>query len=271
MRKCITSAENSALKRAVSLQQKKQRDKMNCYLLEGPNLIREALNHGGQLHEIFCSDRLDTERQEYRQILQQADKLSVPVYILPGSLFMKLSDTKTPQGIAAVARKENVDAGHFFNNPARQECKGILVLDRVQDPGNLGTLLRTADGAGFLGVVAVKGTGDCYSPKVVRSAAGALFRIPILITNGPEETVELLRQHEVRTVVSVLEGSCVYDKCDLSGNVALIIGNEGNGVCDTFLEKAQQRVHIPMREGVESLNAAVAAGILMYETVRQNR
>lgn len=271
MRRNITSADNSTLKAAIALQQKKQRDKMNCYLLEGPNLICEALDNGGQISELFCSDQLDEQRPEYRDILMRADKMGFPVYTVPEYLFIRLSDTKTPQGIAAVARKEKVDAGHLFHNRARQDCKGILVLDRIQDPGNLGTLLRTADAAGFLGVVAVKGTGDFYSPKVVRSAAGALFRIPVLQTEGPEDAMELLRQHGKKTAVTVLSDSSPYYECDLSGDVALIIGNEGNGVSDVFLRSADMRVHIPMRHQVESLNAAVAAGVLLYESARQNQ
>lgn len=271
MRKSINSADNGTLKSAIALHRKKQRDKSGCYILEGPNLIREAFANQGVVQELFCCDKLDQERPEFRELLELADAQSLPVYTVPEFLFMRLSDTETPQGIAAIAKKEQVDAGHFFNNQRRSDCRAVLVLDRIQDPGNLGTLLRTADAAGFLGVIAVKGTGDFYSPKVVRAAAGALFRIPILATEGPEETLELLRHYKKRVVATVLQDSKAYDESDLAGDVALVIGNEGNGICDAFLACAEQRVRIPMRGDAESLNAAVAAGILMYEAARQSK
>ena len=144
-----------------------------------------------------------------------------------------------------------------------------IVLDRLQDPGNIGTILRTADAAGFELAVLVKGTADPYSPKVVRSAAGSLFRVPICFVDGPDELIGLVHENGKRLIATALEAEKAYYDCDLKEDAAIVIGNEGNGIDRELLKRADEIITIPMAGNTESLNAAVSAGILMYERIRR--
>ena len=145
------------------------------------------------------------------------------------------------------------------------------MLDRIQDPGNLGTLLRTADGAGYEGVLVLKGSGDVYSPKVVRSTAGSLLRMPILMVDTPEEALTLLKTYGKTVLCSCPHRGVDYELAPMAFDTALVIGNEASGACDTFLEQSDHLVRIPMKGPAESMNASVAAGVLMFESLRQAR
>ncbi len=268
--KMITSAENRIYKAAVQLKQKKYRDEQSKYLIEGPNLIREALNNGGEVEILICSGDYDQD------VVRAAEAAGIQMMGTDSRLFQKLSDTETPQGILAVARKKVYSEKGFLEikkwEHHRQESpipSNIIVLDRLQDPGNIGTILRTADAAGYMGAILLKGTADIYSPKIVRAAAGSLFRLPVFMTDTPEHTINLLRKHHKKIICTAPGNSRDYYDVDLQKDCAVIIGNEGNGVCNEFLIDSDIQVKIPMEGKIESLNAAVAAGILMYESVRQ--
>ena len=166
----------------------------------------------------------------------------------------------------AVVSKPELTADEFYSSLGG---KNILVLDRLQDPGNIGTMLRTAEAAGYGGVIAIKGTGDIYSPKVVRAAAGSVFRMPVLQGEETSEAAGRIKQSGRRIAATTMNGSCAYYDADLKSGAALVIGNEGNGISDEFLALSDIRVSIPMCGYVESLNAAVAAAILMYENMRK--
>jgi len=180
---------------------------------------------------------------------------------MKGKLFDKLALTETSQGILAIARKPDLSPEAFGKAVGDGN---ILVLDQLQDPGNIGTMLRTAAAAGYKGALILKGTGDIYGPKAVRAAAGAIFRLPAAFADTIDEAVDLLKGWN-KTIVGTGPREAVdYYETDLDRNVALVIGNEGNGMREEFLEKTDFNVVIPMQTGMESLNAAVAAGILMY-------
>lgn len=289
----ISSPDNPSVKRFAALYRKKERDRQGLYIIEGPNLLREALNNGAQLDTVFFrkSRAAEQRTEEYDELLKllaqrRAEPKAVsgagaglgdgrwavpePICLSDG-LFDRAAETETPQGVMAAVKKRRWSEDELFAYRAPNENGGgnVLVLDRLQDPGNLGTVLRTADGAGFSGAVLVKGCGDIYSPKVVRACTGTLFRLPVLFCETAEEALELLRRRGKKVYATSLEGSEVYYKCNLKENTALVIGNEGSGVCREFLEGADGLLTIPMAGNLESLNAAVAAGILMYETVRQ--
>ncbi|WP_324824646.1 RNA methyltransferase [Sinanaerobacter sp. ZZT-01] len=269
MRKNIESANNAIFKTALGLQKKKQRESLSQYMIEGPNLIREALENRAELLRIFV--RIDEEKRspELEGLLNEIQRQGIDIYFLSRKLFEKLGETITPQGILGVVKKPNYTEEDFFHPLSCQANGNMLVLDRLQDPGNLGTILRTADAAGFQGVILCKGTGDVFAPKVVRSAAGALFRLPLFFTNSAEETISYLHKYEKRILAATMQNSQVYYKVNLCGNIGLIIGNEGNGICQELIDAADETICIPMMKSTESLNAAVAAGILIYETVRQ--
>jgi TrmH family RNA methyltransferase len=192
---------------------------------------------------------------------------------MPPGLFSKLSDTETPQGVMAVVKKRIYTEEEFFtpfaSGSGRGEASNTIVLDRLQDPGNIGTILRTADAAGYMGIILLKGTADVYSPKIVRAAAGSLFRLPILTADTPGQVVGILKRCGKKIICTAPVGDRFYYDIDLAENTAIVIGNEGNGVCEEFMKHSDLLVKIPMEGTVESLNAAVAAGVLMYESVRQ--
>lgn len=267
--KLITSGENQIYKAAAQLKQKKYRDEQKKYLIEGPNLIREALLNGGKIEMIIRS----AEFPEEDFVSENLDPAmtDAEVAVMSSGLFRKLSDTETPQGILAVVKKRIYTEKEFFSaSPAGSyHNSNIIVLDRLQDPGNIGTILRTADAAGYMGAILLKGTADIYSPKIVRAAAGSLFRLPVLMADTPGQVVRLLKGYGKNIICTALNTSRYYYDVDLSENAAVIIGNEGNGVCGEFLDLSDIRIKIPMEGTIESLNAAVSAGILMYESVRQ--
>ncbi len=258
--KKITSKENTIYKETRKLSTKKGRDESGLYLVEGENMIREACNHGIPLRHIFLRDK-GGGHPEF--VFTKPGKApGVPIYLLEYGLFDQLAQTETSQGVLGVAKKPVM--------PKTIPNQGnVLILDRLQDPGNIGTLIRTAEAAGYQGVVVVKGTADVFSPKVVRATAGSLFRVPLFHFSDREELLEALRKSGKKMVVTDLKAKTSYYQQDLRKNIALVIGNEGNGVDPYFSEHGDVRIKIPMKGKVDSLNAAVAAGILMYESMRR--
>ncbi len=264
--KVIGSSDNKVYKRIRSLQQKKYRDRLSRYLVEGENLVMESLSEGLAATVLIRDDRRDL----YDRFAEK-DAYSV---FMTGDLFRKVAQTETSQGILAEVEKRTYDAAAF-----KAAAKGnILVLDGLQDPGNLGTILRTAAAAGYGGAVILKGTTDVYAPKVTRAAAGALFRLPMYFADGTtmedgtavspaEEAAALLREMGKTIVGTTPRNGVSYLEADLTTGIALVIGNEGNGMSEAALAVCDRNVYIPMHTGMESLNAAVAAGILMYKSV----
>ncbi len=263
--KRITSGDNPAYKMAAQLKQKKYRDEQKRYLIEGPNLIREALNNGAEIEMIL--QREDFRKEDFRSEHLDRVETYAPAMAMTAGLFRRLSDTETPQGILAVVKKRTFTEEEFFSSEAAST--NLIVLDRLQDPGNIGTILRTGDAAGYMGAILMKGTADIYSPKITRAAAGSLFRLPVLMADSPEQVIRMLRLRKKKIICTTPGCSQLYYETDLKENAAVIIGNEGNGVCDEFLQNSDIRIRIPMEGTIESLNAAVSAGILMYESVRQ--
>lgn len=266
MPKRITSSDNAIWKNVIRLNQKKGRDQSSQYLIEGPNLIREALHSDAALEIILVSDSFDWSDPEGSEIAGLLDdkKAQNDVYQVSSHLFHKLSDTIAPQGILAVVSKKLWSDDLVF-----EHGKNVMILDRIQDPGNLGTMLRTADAAGYGGALILKGSGDAYGPKAVRAAAGSLFRLPIQFPDTPEQVAQLCKKHGKRIVCTTPKGNRDYFDIDMSNDIALVMGNEGNGIGEVLLEQADERVRLPMTGTIESLNVAVAAGILLYESVRQ--
>lgn len=262
----ITSADNRIGKQILRLQQKKERDETGRYLIEGPNLIQEAVQLGIPLEALLVSDSFPKSSLLIDGKEADWSLWNKHLYEVSDPLFQKLSGTITPQGILAVVAKP-VWREEQILKPGRN----ILVLDRVQDPGNLGTILRTADAADYGGVLVVKGSGDLYNPKVVRAAAGSLFRLPVGFVDSAAAVGDLCQRFGKRLICTAPRGSRDYFTIDMRQDIALVLGNEGNGISQELLALAAERVRLPMAGSVESLNVAVAAGILLYESVRQNQ
>jgi TrmH family RNA methyltransferase len=258
----ITSRANPSVKLAVKLRTRRARDEHNAFLVEGDILIEEAARSGADFEAIFVR-----EGSDYAGYGEGTEHMSS----LPGDLFDEIVDTVTPQNVIAIVRKpEGRVLSEALPPGFGSESLSVIVLDRLQDPGNVGTVLRSADAAEFDAVIAVKGTADVYAPKVVRAAAGAIFRMPVLMAQDADEVIDTLREASVKLCALHMEGADFGD-AELSGRTALVVGNEGGGVSKDFLLGAQMRVSIPMRDGADSLNAGVAASIVMFEKIRQDR
>lgn len=250
----ITSKDNRIYKDATKLLKKKYRDELGLYLIEGINLVEEAFKCNQEIRTIFYKDGYDGPRFSVKN-----------AFILSTKLFDELSQTEASQGVIAVVEKNVVDLNMFMN------LKGanFLVLDRVQDPGNVGTIIRTADAAGYSLILLIKGTCDIYQPKVVRAATGSLFRIPVAYIEDNDALVSFAEKAKKKLVASALTASEYYYDVDLSEDIALILGNEGNGISEELIQKSDIRIKIPMEGNIDSLNCAISAGILLYERIRK--
>ncbi len=259
----ITSKDNSTYKSWVKLLKKKYRDQSRLFLVEEVNLVEEAILCKAEIQAIIV--RADKVGELPVRIAEKIDEKSI--YTLPKELFDKINTAETTRGIMAVIRKKDYTPEDLISG---SRSSNFIVIDRLQDPGNLGTLLRTADASGMGGVVVLPGTTDPYSSKVLRSSAGSIYRIPVIEMNSISELREFCTSKGVSLVVTCLEQSSNLYESDLAKPVAIVIGNEGAGVSREMIENADIRLRIPMYGSIESLNASVAGAIVMYE-VGSNR
>lgn len=221
-------------------------------------MIRDAVATGQKLILVIT-------RSDYGL---EPDRFSCPCAAADPKLFSRLAQTETSQGILAVVEKRQMDRERFCGE-IKKGAGNVILLDRLQDPGNIGTIIRTADAAGYSGVITMKGTADLFSPKIVRAAAGSLFRMPVFSAEDPKEAVSILEETEKTILATGFDTELYYYDVDMRRNTGLIIGNEGNGISDDLMKLAHKVIKIPMDGDIDSLNAAVAAGILMYESVRK--
>lgn len=243
----ITSLKNPKVTAWKALKDRKGRRESGCFLVEGRKMVEEALKSA-----------FDVEAVLVQEGMELPDGLTMPVYELPAHVLAAVCDTKTPQGIAAVVQmKEQSALG-----------KRIVVLDGVQDPGNVGTIIRTADAAGLDGVLLSNQCADVFSPKVLRATMGSIFRMNLRTTDDLPGELTKLREKGYSILSSQLDGTPFYEREKVAERFALIIGNEGNGVSEQVQQTATHQVRLPMRGGAESLNAAIAAAIMMYELMR---
>lgn len=252
----ITSLSNPQMKHIAMLQKKsKYRSEHGQFVAEGIRMVMETPEP--LLVKIYMSEDFVPEVSIKKWLENKCPQ------ILSSKVFRELSQTQTPQGIMAVVkmRQENIDkllSGNSF-----------LLLEAIQDPGNLGTILRTAEGAGMDGVFLSRTCVDIYNPKVVRSTMGSLYRVPFAYADDFHGLIRQMKERGIHIFAAHLKGSDNYYEADLSGPCAFMIGNEGNGLTYETASLASEYIRIPMDGKLESLNAAMAAGILMYEMRRQ--
>lgn len=259
----IESLENSKIKLAVKLHSKKYRDKESLFLAEGIRLVEMAVKSDWNIRYCIVTEKA-AEVPRVKDIIAQAGQKAIAVYAVNERIYEKACDTVTPQGILAVMEKKIYGLEDLTTKEAL-----ILVMDGVQDPGNIGAMIRTADAAGLGGIVALTGSVDVYSEKVVRSSMGSLFNIPMVTGVSEEQFVNHAGKNNLRLLVTALDDKAIlHYEADYSGSCALVFGNEGNGVSDTVLKAADETVFIPMRGGAESLNVSTAAAIVTYEALR---
>ena len=259
----ITSGDNSRIRLVRKLATRKGRAAEGRFAVEGRNLVTEVLEKDLDVDFIMIPAGTADDAPDF--IRKCIDSPDVTVCEVPAREFAGLTDAENGIGMLAVVRLR--EYGPDILDGLRPD-DNVLVLDRIQDPGNMGTLIRTAVAAGYKAIVAMSGTVDIYSPKVLRATAGMVFEIPVIYVPDNEALMGMLGRSGRRIVVTDVNGGVPYYEEDLSRGIALIIGNEGSGVSDTLMETADVRVTLPMKGRIESLNAAVAAAILMYEAVR---
>jgi len=254
----VIGVHNPKVKLAASLAVRKYREQHGLLLLEGERLIRQSLAFGARLE--YALARVD---EVPGALLAELEAAGVEVLPAGPEVIRKVASTQTPQAIVAVAKAVPEDAVDLESAPA------LIVLDRIQDPGNLGTILRAAAAVGLPGALLTAGTVDPKNPKALRASAGAYFRLPLTAGWAPGEAAERLREAGFRLVAADVEGGTDAFAFDWRGKWALVVGNEGNGLDPAFAPA--ERVTLPMPGGIESLNVSVAAAVLLYEAYRQRR
>lgn len=258
----ISSSSNARIKQVVQWQSKsKERRNAGVFLIEGIKLFEEVPEQDVQ--EIYVSEGALGKILSQSGLREKLEKLQYE--IVTDEIFQKISDTQTPQGILCVVRRPEYSPDELLagENPL------LMLLEDIQDPGNLGTILRTGEGAGITGVIMTKQTVDVYNPKTIRATMGSIFRVPFCYVENLTEVIELLHNKGIHTYAAHLEGREYYDSFSFREGTAFLIGNEGNGLRRETAEAAEHYLKIPMEGRVESLNASIAAALLMYEAHRQ--
>lgn len=264
----ITSSANSRVKQVIQWQIKaKERKKAGVFLTEGFKMYEEAPLES--ILEVYVAEsalafleKMDAKEEK------TTEKLKKTGYeVVADSLFKKMADTQTPQGILCVVKQPE----YRLEEILKQDRPLLMILENLQDPGNLGTIIRTGEGAGVTGVIMTAKTVDIFNPKVIRATMGSVFRVPFLYVEDMEDTLKKLKEKGIRTYAAHLAGREYYDSFSFTGGTAFLIGNEGNGLEKNTADLADSYLKIPMEGKVESLNAAIAASLLMYEAQRQRR
>lgn len=258
----ITSSKNQIIKEVKCLYKRKDRWKEQLFIIEGIKIIEEALLNNITLKYIFITDKLQTtpEGSSFYEKIQYNKNV---VHITEG-IFKEISDTENPQGIIGVAKFHTSKLEDLINkdNPA------LIFLDALQDPGNLGTIIRTCDAFNLDGIILGEGSVDPYNPKVVRATMGSIFRVPLLVSNNSLETLSKLQSDNIKILSTSLEADLPIYDIDYRQGFAIVIGNESKGVQGEILNLSDQLIKIPMPGSAESLNAGVAASIIMYEAMK---
>ena len=256
----ITATSNKRIKWLVTLSEKaKERKKEQVFLVEGAKMFEEAPE--AYIKEVYVSE-------SYIEKNGISEKLEKTGYeTVTDEVFKKISDTKTPQGILCVMNQYQ----YSLEKLLEKENPVFVLLEDIQDPGNLGTIFRTGEGAGIDAVIMTKDTVDIYNPKTIRATMGSIYRMPFLYVDSLKDTMKTLQDKGILVYAAHLQGKEYYDSFDFKKGTAFLIGNEGNGLKKETADLADAYLKIPMEGKVESLNAAIATSLLMYETYRQRR
>lgn len=252
----ITSKDNDFIKSVKKLKDKKYRDEQGVFIVEGIKIVDEAIKENAKIKNIvICSDYIESFSRDFMEKLKNFECTYVNEKV-----FKIVSDVKNPQGVLAIIEKKN-SSNINYNEDI------IVILDGIQDPGNLGTIIRTVDSIGVSQIIVSKETADAYNSKVIRSTMGAIYRVNIVEVDNLISTIKQVKENKFEVVATSLDTqNCIYD---INFNKkAIVIGNEANGVSKDIMDEADIRVKIPMLGKTESLNAAVATGIVLYEYVR---
>lgn len=282
----ITSTSSSQVKHIVNLQKKsKLRKEEKQFVVEGIKMVSEAPKD--RLVKVYISETFKADNEEFLKKMNYEALGKDILEVVSDNVFIRMSDTQTPQGIMAVVKMSDVCIEDMFEKDNYTDSKDdgadkvedntvdakkqplLLILENLQDPGNLGTIVRMAEGAGVTGIIMSSNTVDIYNPKTIRSTMGSLYRVLVIYVDDICKAVDECKEKGVKVYAAHLKGTDNYNQKDYAQPTAFMIGNEGNGLSDRLTQKADELVRIPMQGKVESLNAAIACTILTYEAVRQ--
>ena len=274
---------NAKIKEIQKLTEKsKARREAGLFVIEGPRMFIETPLEW--IEEIYVTQRfldnadsglsatsagsVENSQSDHSTSIRASEMITWMNHeVVTEEQMKKLTDTVTPQGILCVVRQPSYTVEDIINHPGHRL---LMILEDIQDPGNLGTIFRTAEGAGASGIIMTKGCADLFNPKVVRSTMGSIYRVPFFVTDDIEQTISLVKNAQIEVFAAHLKGEHFYDEIEYK-DAAFLIGNEGRGLKDSTASLADTYIKIPMSGELESLNASMAAGILMYEHNRQIR
>lgn len=269
----ITSVTNSKVKRIVNLQEKSRvRAKEKVFVVEGLKMFEEAPIE--RMQELYIEEKLFEEllmvEGASKEKIEICRHKSILVETVSREVFAKMSDTPSPQGILCVMERYAYDCQKMIERAKEKQKETgkaplFLLLEDIQDPGNLGTMIRTAEGAGADGIIMSRGTVDIYNPKTIRSTMGSLYRMPFFYAEELDEVIALLQKEQIKVYAAHLKGKQYYHEIDYGAGAAFLIGNEGNGLKKETADLADCYLKIPMAGRLESLNASIAAALLMYQ------
>ncbi len=266
----IDSKDNKTLRYLKKLEKSRFRNSEGVFLIEGSRIVDQAIETQADIKMIIYDESYLNEPKN-NELIDKINrfKLNFDEIVLKNGLFSKITNTKNPQGIAALCSIKENNASKIIERTERSE-RPVLVLDRIQDPGNMGTIIRTADAAGIKDVYIVRGSVDIYNDKVLRSTMGSIFTMNFIVASE-EEIISMLKVNcgGYKIVTTSLDTDVYYNEVKYDRKTAIVIGNEGSGVSDGFVESADRLVKIPMRGEAESLNVAVSAGIVIYHVLNE--
>jgi TrmH family RNA methyltransferase len=266
-RQIISSAENPRIKLAAALRQKKYRDDSGLFVVEGIHLVEEAITAGWVIEQLFlCQEHFATG--QLADLTDRLLALDENVFDVSAPVFKKIAETDSPQGILAIVRQQNQELGTKRPENILSKRTFWVVLDAVQDPGNVGTIVRTADAAGASGVILTPGCADLYAGKTVRASMGSLFHLPVCKAKI-EQCLKYFAAENVPLYVADANSAVNYDDFDLTAACAVVFGNEGAGVSEKMRQHAAAAIRIPIIGKAESLNVASAAAVILFEAARQ--
>lgn len=279
----ITAIKNQSIRNVVQLREKaKIRREQKAFVVEGLKMFQEAplswirevyisesfaIQISNQKDGVQDEQAVRPKAAEAARKLEQCRQGGVRVETVSDEVFRKIADTISPQGILCVVEQPEYQKEELYKRPSSL----WIILEDLQDPGNVGTILRTGEGAGITGVILTKGCVDLFNPKTIRATMGSIYRVPFFYTEQLPDEVRRLKERHITVYAAHLDGKDWYDEASYQMGSAFLIGNEGNGLKEETAVLADSYLKIPMQGQVESLNAASAASILMYEAARQRR
>lgn len=269
----ITSLQNPRVKQLVKLRDRRPRDEAGVFLVEGYRQIRRALEKGVRLTELYvCPEWYLGDQGNEPELIEKARAAGAKVFQLTRDAFAKVAYRERPDGLLAVAPQWRRTLADLESSLAAKESAKaepfLLVVEAIEKPGNLGTILRSADAAGVDALIVCDAVTDLFNPNVVRASTGVLFSVPVIIA-GSEEVREWLRARRIRAVATTPSAKALHTDTDLRGAMAIVMGSEQYGLSDYWLREADERVRIPMAGQADSLNVAMATIITLFEAVRQ--